>query len=80
MVTNRRKNPGDPQNDVLTRLIGHKVGGEKLSEPELLQNCAFILNAGHETTSKLIGNTLVALIEHAQNRADLLSKKRATYA
>ena len=47
LVTNRRKNPGDPQNDVLTRLIGHNVGGKKLSETELLQNCVFILNAGH---------------------------------
>jgi cytochrome P450 len=26
---------------------------------ELLQNCIFILNAGHETTTNLIGNALV---------------------
>jgi cytochrome P450 len=28
---------------------------------ELLQNCIFLLNAGHETTTNLIGNGLVAL-------------------
>ena len=30
--------------------------GEQLSELELLHNCIFILNAGHETTTNLIGN------------------------
>jgi cytochrome P450 len=41
----------------------------------LLQNCIFILNAGHETTTNLIGNALVALQEHPQALEYLLSKK-----
>ena len=75
LVTERRKHPGDPEHDVLTRLIGEEQTGEKLSEAELLQNCVFILNAGHETTTNLIGNALVALTEHPQVKADLLLKQ-----
>jgi cytochrome P450 len=60
LVADRRARPGDPASDVLTRLIQGE-GGEQLSEIELLQNCIFILNAGHETTTNLIGNALHAL-------------------
>ena len=75
LVAGRRKHPGNPEHDVLTRLIGEEQTGEKLSEAELLQNCVFILNAGHETTTNLIGNALVALIEHPQAKAELLLKQ-----
>ena len=64
LVAQRRRSPGDPQRDVLTRLIAGESGGEKLTETELLQNCIFLLNAGHETTTNLIGNGLHALIEN----------------
>jgi cytochrome P450 len=63
LVADRRRHPGDPEHDVLTRLIQGEAAGEQLSETELLQNCIFILNAGHETTTNLIGNALVALQE-----------------
>src|SRR5690606_6700500 len=63
LVADRRKHPGDPEHDVLTRLVQGEDAGERLSETELLQNCIFILNAGHETTTNLIGNALVALEE-----------------
>ena len=71
LVAHRRKHPGDPQHDVLTRLIQGE-GGAELSEAELLQNCLFILNAGHETTTNLIGNSLVALCEWPDAKAELL--------
>lgn len=64
LVSDRRRNPGDPAVDVLTRLIQGEQGGEKLTEAELLHNCIFLLNAGHETTTNLIGNGLHALISH----------------
>ncbi|MBI5276293.1 MAG: cytochrome P450 [Burkholderiales bacterium] len=72
LVAGRRRNPGDPEHDVLTRLIQGEQGGEKLSEVELLQNCVFILNAGHETTTNLIGNSLVALQEWPGQREYLV--------
>jgi cytochrome P450 len=65
LVADRRAHPGDPEADVLTRLI-RGDGGEQFSEPELLHNCIFLLNAGHETTSNLIGNGLHALMTHRE--------------
>jgi cytochrome P450 len=77
LVARRRLNPGDPQKDVLTRLIfgeaGQEGGVEVLSEMELLQNCVFILNAGHETTTNLISNGLHLLQCWPQCRAALLA-------
>ena len=74
LVAERRKRPGDAQHDVLTRLIQGEDGGDALSESELLQNCIFILNAGHETTTNLIGNALVALHEWPGEKLKLLDK------
>ena len=73
LVAQRRKQPGDPEHDVLTRLIQGEEAGEQLSESELLQNCVFILNAGHETTTNLIGNAIVALEEWPQEKQKLLA-------
>jgi cytochrome P450 len=72
LVADRRKHPGDPEHDVLTRLVQGEEAGETLGEEELLQNCVFILNAGHETTTNLIGNALVALEEWPQEKERLL--------
>ncbi len=64
LVAHRRKHPGDPDADVLTRLIQGEHDGERLSPGELLHNCIFLLNAGHETTTNLIGNGMHALLAH----------------
>ena len=45
--------------------------GERLSEVELVQNCIFLLNAGHETTTNLIGNGIAALLENPDQMARL---------
>ncbi len=63
LVAQRRAHPGDPEVDMLTRLIQGDAEGT-LSEAELLHNCIFLLNAGHETTTNLIGNGLHALLTH----------------
>lgn len=72
LVARRRATPGDPETDVLTRLIRGEGADEKLSEIELLQNCIFILNAGHETTTNLIGNGLALLHDHPEQRQRLM--------
>ncbi len=64
LIEDRRKNPGDFESDVLTRLIQGEKDGEKLTAPELHHNCIFLLNAGHETTTNLIGNGLWLLMRH----------------
>lgn len=78
LVAERRKSPGDPERDVLTRLIQGEASGEKLSEVELLQNCIFLLNAGHETTTNLIGNGLILLQEFPAQRERLLADLHST--
>jgi len=69
LVADRRRHPGD-DTDILTRLLGEG----QMTEPELLHNCIFLLNAGHETTTNLIGNSLHALL----NDASSLTKLRGT--
>ncbi|QBM29408.1 cytochrome P450 [Hydrogenophaga pseudoflava] len=76
LVAARRQAPGDPERDVLTRLIQGEASGEKLSEVELLQNCIFLLNAGHETTTNLIGNGLILMQEFPAQRKQLLADLR----
>jgi cytochrome P450 len=72
LTDDRRRNPGDPNKDVLTRLIIGEHEGRKLTETELLQNCIFILNAGHETTTNLIGNALYTLLQWPEEKARLM--------
>jgi hypothetical protein len=72
LVAHRDRHPGDPDSDVLTRLLRGDAEG-RLSELELLHNCIFLLNAGHETTSNLIGNGLHALIAHRSQFDRLLA-------
>ena len=74
LVERRRARPGNPQHDVLTRLIQGEDTGERLTAKELLHNCIFLLNAGHETTTNLIGNGLVALSKHPDQKARLITQ------
>ena len=71
LIADRRAHPGDPERDVLTRLIRGDAGGEQFTEVELLQNCIFIINAGHETTTSLLGSALVLLQEWPDERRKL---------
>ena len=74
LIEDRRRKPGDPEKDLLTRLIAGEHEGRKLSETELTQNCIFILNAGHETTTNLIGNALEIFIRFPDARRRLVEK------
>jgi cytochrome P450 len=78
LVAERKRRPGDPQTDVLTRLLQGEVEGERLSHKELLQNCIFILNAGHETTTNLIANALVTLARWPQEKQRLIADPALT--
>ncbi len=73
LVARRRAHPGDPETDVLTRLIRGDGADAQLSEIELIQNCIFILNAGHETTTNLIGNGLALLNDYPDQKSLLQS-------
>src|SRR5947209_2602267 len=73
LVERRRARPGNPERDVLTRLIQGEDNGERLTAKELLHNCIFLLNAGHETTTNLIGNGLVALAGNPVEKKRLIN-------
>ena len=60
----------DGYGDVLTGLIRGE-NGEALTADELVQNCIFLLNAGHETTTNLIGNGIAALVDWPDERRRL---------
>src|SRR5579859_2676209 len=49
----------------------HDAGAERLAKLELLHNCIFLLNAGHETTTNLIGNGVDLLIRNPEALAEL---------
>ena len=72
LISHRKRHPGNPETDVLTRLIAGDESGQ-LSEIELIQNCIFILNAGHETTTNLIGNGLALLHDHPDQKVNLIN-------
>ena len=72
LIAERRRAPGDAEKDLLTRLIRGEQEGRTLSQAELTQNCIFILNAGHETTTNLIGNALDIFIRFPAERRRLI--------
>ncbi|MFK7731962.1 MAG: cytochrome P450 [Pseudomonadales bacterium] len=76
LIAQRRKQLGNPEVDVLSRLIigeGKRGGKTELSDTELYHNCIFLLNAGHETTTNLIGNGLMALLDWPEQLQKLLA-------
>jgi cytochrome P450 len=71
-----RSDEGDPA-EILSKLIAGTdleaadANSERLSKLELIHNCIFLLNAGHETTTNLIGNGVDLLIRHPDVMSDL---------
>ena len=58
----------NPQGDILSAMIAAEEQGDRLSEDELLANCILLFSAGHETTVNLIGNGLLALLRHPEQK------------
>lgn len=64
LIDHRRANPDKGgQGEVLESLIFGEVDGRRLNDEELRQNCIFLLNAGHETTTSLVGNSTAILLD-----------------
>ena len=61
----------EPRDDLISGLIKAQEEGDRLSDQELLANCVLLLNAGHETTTNLIGNGTYALLRHCDQRKRL---------
>jgi cytochrome P450 len=63
LVALRRKSPGD---DLLSQLIAVEEGSDRLNETELVSTAILIFGAGFETTTNLIGNGLLALLDNPE--------------
>ena len=55
---------GSPGADLISGLLAAEERGQVLNEGELLGTCVTLLLGGHETTTNLIGNGMLALLEH----------------
>jgi cytochrome P450 len=74
LIAERTKNPlSGEDGEVLSKLVGPDADGETLTELELLHNCIFLLNAGHETTANTVTNGIDALLRFP----DQLNRLRA---
>jgi cytochrome P450 len=73
VVKARRAQPGD---DLISMLLTVEENGETLSHDEIVSNVILLFLAGHETTSNMIGNMLVALHRNPQ-QLDLLKSDPA---
>jgi cytochrome P450 len=60
-----------PHDDLLTRLAGAEVDGERLTQEEILGFFQLLLVAGTETTTNLINNAILCFIEHPDQLARL---------
>jgi cytochrome P450 len=60
-----------PRDDLISALVAVEDGGDTLSESELVGLTVLILGAGHETTTNLIGNAVIALLRFPEQRRRL---------
>jgi cytochrome P450 len=67
-VEKRRATPSD---DLLSRLVDAEVDGERLTEEEILGFFQLLLLAGSETTTNLINNAMLSLLEHPEQQERL---------
>jgi len=75
IIAHRRRNPGGGMaGEVLESLIFGEHDGRRLSDEELVQNCIFLLNAGHETTTSFVGNSIGLLMDHPDQHRRLLDQ------
>ncbi len=58
----------DPHDDLITELAVVEEEGEGLSDDELVGMVGILMFAGHETTSGLLGNSILALAQHPEQR------------
>jgi cytochrome P450 StaP len=55
---------GDNHHDLVSLLVQARDRGELLTDDEIIGTCIHLLTAGHETTTNLIGKSVLALLEN----------------
>ena len=64
----------EPRDDLVTALGQAEADGHRLSQDELAANAALLIFAGHDTTTNALGNALIALADHPEQR-DLIRSR-----
>ncbi|MER7011091.1 cytochrome P450 [Saccharopolyspora sp. NPDC000359] len=75
LVTHANERREQPREDLLTKLVSAEVDGERLSDAEVANFGMVLLIAGHITTTMLLGNTVLCLDAHPEQRAKLLADR-----
>ena len=68
IILSRKDSPGD---DFIGKLIQAEEEGDKLNIKEMYGTCLLLLIAGHETTTRLIGNGMFTLFKHPEQFDEL---------
>ncbi len=68
----------EPRDDLITALVQAEEQGDRLSQEEMLATCVTLLVAGHETTTNLIANGLLALLRNPEQLAALRANPSLT--
>lgn len=68
----------NPDQALISRLIQAEEEGDRLTADELYSTCGLLLVAGHETTTRLIGNGLYVLLNHPDQLKKLLDNPSLT--
>ncbi|HEV7683057.1 MAG TPA: cytochrome P450 [Pyrinomonadaceae bacterium] len=66
-----------PSDNLLSALIQAEEQGDRLTESELFANCVLLMIAGHETTTNLIGNGVLALLRNPEQKDQLAHNPQA---
>ncbi|MCP3387949.1 cytochrome P450 [Bradyrhizobium sp. CCGB12] len=69
-----RKRRKERRADLISRLIDAEEDGEQLDEAEIIDVCHSLLLAGNVTTTDLIGNAVLALLQHPSELSKLLAE------
>jgi cytochrome P450 len=71
LIKQRQK---DPQDDLISALLAARIGGQALTQEEVLGTCIIMIIAGSVTTKDLIGNTILCFDRHPDMLAQVHSE------
>ncbi len=72
LIAQRRKNPGD---DLVSALVHGDMGGEKMSDMDVLANCLLLILGGQETTRNAMSGGMMQLMQEPEQKARLMADR-----